>query len=115
VSARVIIPGASAPGQRKTAGPVAETARLYEPTRAFEAVRAPAPRPVAIRTAPPRAAAARRRPRRRARRFFTALLALVLVLAVPVVSAYVAYKLASGENPFQWPPSMDLSKVFPGL
>jgi hypothetical protein len=108
----VIIPGASAPGQRKIAGPVAETARLYEPTRAFEAVRAPAAAPVATRTAPP---VPRRRPRRRARRFFTALIALVLLLAVPVVSAYVAYKLASGENPFQWPPSMDLSKVIPGL
>jgi hypothetical protein len=31
---------------------------------------------------------------------------------VPVVSAYVSYKLASGENPFEWPPSMDLSRVF---
>jgi hypothetical protein len=117
VSARVIIPGASAPGQRKAAGPVAQTAKLYEPTRAFEAVRAPAaaPRPVATRATPPRATPAPRRRRRRGRRFFTALLAVVLVLAVPVVSAYVAYTLASGENPFQWPPSMDLSKVFPGL
>lgn len=47
-----------------------------------------------------------------ASRFFIALLALVLILAVPVVSAYVSYKLASGENPFEWPPTMDLSKVF---
>jgi hypothetical protein len=45
-------------------------------------------------------------------RFFTVLFALILLLAVPVVSAYVAYKLASGENPFDWPPTMDLSKVF---
>jgi hypothetical protein len=54
-------------------------------------------------------------PRRRrsgASRFFTALFALLLLVAVPVVSAYVAYKLASGENPFDWPPTMDLSKVF---
>jgi hypothetical protein len=35
-----------------------------------------------------------------------------LLLAVPVVSAYVAYKLTLGENPFEWPPSMDLSRVF---
>jgi hypothetical protein len=46
------------------------------------------------------------------RRFVTAVIALVLVLAVPVVSAYVAYKLSSGENPFQWPPTVDLSRVF---
>jgi hypothetical protein len=38
--------------------------------------------------------------------------ALLLLLAVPVVSAYVAYKLASGENPFDWPPTVDLSHVF---
>jgi hypothetical protein len=38
--------------------------------------------------------------------------ALILLLAVPVVSAYVAYKLSAGENPFEWPPSMDLSRVF---
>jgi hypothetical protein len=37
---------------------------------------------------------------------------LAVILSVPVVSAYVAYKLASGENPFEWPPSMDLSHVF---
>jgi hypothetical protein len=117
VSARVIIPGASAPGQRKTPGPVAQTAKLYEPTRAFEPVRAPAaaPRPVATQATLPRGVPAARRRRRRGRRFLTAVLAVVLVLAVPVVSAYVAYKLASGENPFQWPPSMDLSKVLPGL
>jgi hypothetical protein len=47
-----------------------------------------------------------------ARRFFVALLALLLLIAVPVVSAYVSFKLASGENPFVWPPSMDLSHVF---
>jgi len=46
------------------------------------------------------------------RRFFGAILALVLIVAVPVVSAYVAYKLASGQNPFEWPPTMDLSRVF---
>jgi hypothetical protein len=37
---------------------------------------------------------------------------VLLLIAVPVVSAYVSYKLASGENPFVWPPSMDLSHVF---
>jgi hypothetical protein len=47
-----------------------------------------------------------------ARRFFAALLSVLLILAVPVVSAYVSYKLASGENPFAWPPSMDLSHIF---
>jgi len=48
----------------------------------------------------------------RARRFFGALFAMLLCLAVPVVSAYVSYKLASGENPFEWPPNMDLSNIF---
>jgi hypothetical protein len=47
-----------------------------------------------------------------ARRFLAALLSVLLILAVPVVSAYVSYKLASGENPFVWPPTMDLSHVF---
>ena len=47
-----------------------------------------------------------------ARRFFGALFAMLLILAVPVVSAYVSYKLASGENPFEWPPRMDLSRIF---
>ncbi len=46
------------------------------------------------------------------RRFVTAVCALILLLAVPVVSAYVAYKLASGENPFAWPPTVDLSHAF---
>jgi hypothetical protein len=36
----------------------------------------------------------------------------LLLIAVPVVSAYVAYKLASDENPFNWPPTVDLSRVF---
>jgi hypothetical protein len=53
-----------------------------------------------------------RRRKGRIRRFFGALFALILLLAVPVVSAYVAYKLSSGENPFEWPPSMDLSRIF---
>ena len=47
-----------------------------------------------------------------ARRFFGALFAMLLILAVPVVCAYVSYKLASGENPFEWPPRMDLSRIF---
>jgi hypothetical protein len=58
--------------------------------------------------------APRSRPRRRSRtrRFFLALLALVLLLSVPVVSAYVAYKLASGGNPFEWPPTVDYDQIF---
>jgi hypothetical protein len=51
------------------------------------------------------------RRRGRVRRFLGALFALLLTLSVPVVSAYVSYKLASGENPFEWPPSMDLSNI----
>ncbi len=46
-----------------------------------------------------------------ARRFFGALFAMLLLLAVPVVTAYVSYKLASGENPFEWPPTVDLSHI----
>jgi hypothetical protein len=75
------------------------------------ASRATAPVPARPAAPAPKAMAARRRPSR-ARRFFVALFALVLLLAVPVVSAYVSYKLASGENPFEWPPTMDLSRVF---
>jgi hypothetical protein len=29
------------------------------------------------------------------------------------VSAYVSYKLASGENPFEWPPTVDYDSFFP--
>jgi hypothetical protein len=47
-----------------------------------------------------------------ARRFLGALFAMLLLLAVPVVTAYVSYKLASGENPFEWPPTVDLSHIF---
>jgi hypothetical protein len=39
-------------------------------------------------------------------------LALLLLLAVPVVSAYVSYKLASGQNPFEWPPTVDYDQIF---
>jgi hypothetical protein len=46
------------------------------------------------------------------RRFLTAVMSLVLLAAVPVVSAYVAYKLASGENPFQWPPTVNYNDFF---
>jgi hypothetical protein len=66
--------------------------------------------PLAGRPAGPYVVVVRRRGR--IRRFFGALVALTLILAVPVASAYVSYKLASGENPFEWPPSMDLSRVF---
>jgi hypothetical protein len=58
------------------------------------------------------AAYVERRRKGRIRRFFGAVIALLLLIAVPVVSAYVAYKLSSGENPFEWPPSMDLSRIF---
>lgn len=50
--------------------------------------------------------------RSRLRRFVGAVFALLLLAAVPVVSAYVSYKLASGENPFEWPPTVDLRNVF---
>ena len=86
------MPGAASPGARKVAPVNADRAMArYTGPGAYG--------PVAPR-------------RSGARRFFVALLALVLILAVPVVSAYVSYKLASGENPFVWPPSMDLSHVF---
>jgi hypothetical protein len=94
----VSVPGAAGPGARKAAGPVAQTRTLG---------RYPGPRPVTTSPHP-----TLRRPRSGGRRFFVALLAALLILAVPVVSAYVSYKLTSGENPFQWPPTMDLSKVF---
>jgi len=91
------VPGAAPPGAKK-AGPVAPTQPL---ARYSGPVTGPGDgyAPVAPR-------------RSGARRFFVALLALLLIVAVPVVSAYVSYKLASGENPFAWPPSMDLSHVF---
>ncbi len=98
-----MVPGASGPGQKKAAPPT-PTAKLarYEETRQYAPVRTAPGRPVA------------RRPKRPSfvRRFLTVLVSLLLILAVPVVSAYVAYKLASGENPFQWPPTVDLSRVF---
>ncbi len=100
-SGRARVPGAAPPGVR-SAAPAQPTQPIsrygYSPaTLVTPAVRSPNP--------------TRRRPGR-VRRFFGALSALLLLLAVPVVSAYVAYKLASGENPFEWPPSMDLSRVF---
>jgi hypothetical protein len=99
---RAVIAGAAAPGQKKAAAPTAPTAMMarYPDAATQMAPRmAQAPFPV-------------RRRRGVFRRFFGALFALVLLLAVPVVSAYVAYKLSSGENPFEWPPSMDLSRIF---
>jgi hypothetical protein len=107
---RVMVPGAAAPGQKKAAGPVAPTAVMaqYAQSGATAIQRGVPPRPSAPAPLPAR-------PRRRSsggRRFFVALFALILILAVPVVSAYVSYKLASGENPFVWPPTMDLSHTF---
>lgn len=108
---RVVVPGAAGPGQKKAAAPIAPTqkmARVAAPTPTVIAARvAPAPRPQA-----PRPAAARVRRRSGFRRFLGAVLALLLLLAVPVVSAYVAYKLALGDSPFDWPPAVDLSRVF---
>ena len=91
-SARAAVPGgAASPGARKVS-----------PVNATEAM----PRYAASGYGP---AAPRRSG---GRRFLIALLSVLLLIAVPVVSAYVSYKLASGENPFVWPPSMDLSHVF---
>jgi len=109
VSGRVIVPGATPPGAKKVAAPTAPTQTMARQDTAV------GPRPAAVR-AP--VAAAQRRPavrRRRSgfRRFVTAVIALVLVIAVPVVSAYVSYKLASGENPFEWPPTVDVDSFFP--
>jgi hypothetical protein len=108
ISGRVIVPGARGPGQPKPAGPTAPTqsmARYRDQTG-----RAPAPgRPgTAARPAPGRGLPA---PRER-RRWVTALLAIVLLIAVPVVSAYVAYKLTAGESPFEWPPTVDYDTIF---
>jgi len=50
--------------------------------------------------------------RRERRRWPTALLAIVLLIAVPIVSAYVAYKLTAGESPFEWPPTVDYDTIF---
>ena len=100
VSGRVIVPGARGPGQsQKPAGPTA-------PTRAMARYRDPdagSARPVPRRRAP--------LPRER-RRWATALLAIVLLIAVPIVSAYVAYKLTAGESPFEWPPTVDYDTIF---
>lgn len=101
---RVAVPGAAGPGQKRPPAPTTPTAKLARYTEV------PQPRP-AVRYHPVVMAAPRRR-RSGARRFFTAVFALVLLVAVPIVSAYVAYKLTSGENPFEWPPTVDLDKVF---
>ena len=100
---RVAVPGAATPGQRKPAPPTTPT--QYMPSYS---------EPGATALAPRVAQAPRPAPKRRsgASRFFLALLALVLLLAVPVVSAYVAYKLASGGNPFEWPPTVDYDQIF---
>jgi hypothetical protein len=101
---RAQLAGAAAPGQKKAAAPTAPTAMMSRYTDAAETRVAMSAQPGMVAV----------RPRRRGkfRRFLGALFALLLLVAVPVVSAYVSYKLASGENPFEWPPSMDLSRVF---
>jgi hypothetical protein len=101
---RAQLAGATAPGQKKAAGPTAPTAMMNRYADAAETRIAMSAQPGAV--------AVRPRRRGRFRRFLGVLFALILLVAVPVVSAYVSYKLASGENPFEWPPSMDLSRVF---
>src|SRR6185436_8737896 len=96
VAGRVIVPGATPPGKKKAAAPTAPTQMIARQDTAV------APRQAAVRAPSPAAPRPRVRRRRSGfRRFVTAVIALVLVIAVPVVSAYVSYKLASGENPFE--------------
>jgi hypothetical protein len=103
ISGRVIVPGARGPGQSKPAGPTA-------PTRAMARYRDPAGAPGRPPARPmPRRGAPGRRERRR---WVTALFAILLLIAVPVVSAYVAYKLTAGESPFEWPPTVDYDTIF---
>jgi hypothetical protein len=173
-SARVVVPGARAPGQRPRATPPAPTQRLarygettHDPRQSAarqHAARQQAMRHQAERTLSARQARARRktakrqaeldvraarqaqvvqaqaaarqaraarqqeraRPgrshpgtvvrarvrRSRARRFVLAVVAVSLIIAVPVVSAYVAYKLTIGENPFSWPPTVEFRTIF---
>ena len=101
---RVGVPGAAAPGQKKPAAPTTPT-QYMAPYAEPGGTTAGAPG----RAAPPTRADGSARA---TSRFFLALFALVLLLAVPVVSAYVAYKLASGGNPFEWPPTVDYDQIF---
>jgi len=111
-----MVAGAKPPGQTKPAAPTAPTQRMdrYPATEPKAlAARAPAvPRPSTARSPHQRRGSQRLPGRSRAGRFVTALVALALLLAVPVVSAYVAYKLAIGDNPFEWPPTVDYDKIF---
>ena len=110
---RVVVPGAAGPGQKKQAAPTTPTQKMTRYAEPHPTVVGPraAPRAVLRTQAPPGRAPGRRR-RSGLRRFLGAVVALLLLLAVPVVSAYVAYKLASGDSPFVWPPTVDLSRVF---
>lgn len=105
---RVVVPGATAPGQKKAAAPTEPTQHM---ARLESAPTALAPRAPGLR-APAGYRPPRQRGRRRGRRALVALFALVLLIAVPVTSAYVAYKLTAGENPFEWPPTVDYDKIF---
>jgi len=109
-AARVIVPGATAPGQKKKAAPTTPTHLMARQDTAIQPRQA---RPAKAPSPAPARPAVRRRRRSGFRRFVTALIALALVIAVPVVSAYVSYKLASGENPFEWPPTVDYDAFFP--
>jgi hypothetical protein len=105
---RVVVPGATAPGQKKAAAPTEPTQHM---ARLESAPTVLAPRAPGLR-APAGYRPPRQRGRRRGRRALIALFALVLLIAVPVTSAYVAYKLTAGENPFEWPPTVDYDKIF---
>ncbi len=110
---RVILPREQPPGQRgRPAPPPAPTRTMTRVTTRITEAMPPARRgdPRSAQSPPPPPPPPARRGR--LRRFVLALVAVGLLLAVPVVSAYVAFKLTSGENPFEWPPSIDYEKVF---
>jgi len=113
---RVLVPGAKAPGQKTVPAPVAPTQQMHRyhdpaPT-AVRPRQAPSRPPAPARPQYQRQAAPRGQGRSRSGRFFTVLFAILLLIAVPLVSAYVAYKLSLGDSPFEWPPTVDFDKIF---
>jgi hypothetical protein len=128
---RVIVPDAAPPGRRKKrAGPVAPTQPIprYAPGGASVGpprVASPVgrdgaslarpgqpPRPTGVPVGPPRRSPtpAYAPPRRSGgRRFLTALLLIVLLVGVPVVAAYLAFKISSGEPIF--PIQVDWNRI----